>query len=143
MASLKEYQSLSAPPSVSSEQWQKYALKKMSSGYLLIISGTSNRARFYKGNGALEVCSFKIAQRLLRQGYLEEVGPHITGTIFQLSENHTAHVGLTQITQSKMGAVQVIEDDDFEDDVETVAYELEDALSDEALDNEDPNSANI
>ncbi len=150
MASLLEYQTISAPPSVSSEQWKKYAVSKMSSGYLLIISGSRNIARFYNGNGTLENCSFRIAKKLLQLGYLEEVGSHVTGTMYQLSVHHTAQVGLAQITKSQMGTVQVIDDDDLEDDDNDASgYEFEETLLDEVSlsDNEDDgddlNSTNI
>ncbi len=133
MASLKEYQSMSAPPSVSNEQWKKYALKKMSSGYFLIISGTRNFARFYKGHGALENCSYRTAKKLLQLGYLEEVGEHVMGTIYQLSATHRDQEALLQVSQSKMGVVQTFDD---EEDAETddLGYELDTTLSDDSED---------
>ncbi len=140
MASLKEYQSLSAPPSVSTEQWKKHALKKMSSGFLLIISDTRNLARFYKGNGALENCSYRTAMRLLRQGYLEEVGMHITGTLYQLSEFHRDRLALASITQSQMGAVLLVEEDDYDEESDTIGYDFDDGLSDESLSSDEANS---
>ena len=131
MSSLHGSQSQGAAPSVSSEQWRKYALSKMSSGYLLIISSTRNYARFYRGNGELENCSYRIARRLLLEGLLEEVGPHVKGTLYQLSESYRTHVGLAQIAESQMGVVQVIEEEDEEG--AAVGYELEDRLTDEAI----------
>ena len=123
---------MSAPPSVSNEQWKKYALKKMSSGYLLIISGTRNIARFYKGNGALENCTYRTAKKLLQLGYLEEVGEHVTGTMYQLSAAHRDQEALLQISQSKMGVVQTFDDEEEDEETDDLGYELDATLSDES-----------
>ena len=138
MASLNEYQSLSAAPSVSNEQWKKHALKKLSSGSLMIICTTRKFSRFYKVNGELENCSFPIARRLLREGYLEEIGTHITGTIYQLGEFAKDQVSLAKISQSKMGARPIFEDEDLEeDDTSDFAYdEADEALAEEIVESD-------
>ena len=140
MAPLNEYQTLGAAPSVSNEQWKKLALKKMTSGYLLIINTSRKFSRFYKGNGDLENCSFPIAKRLLKEGCLEEVGPHVTGTLYQLSETLRDQLALSKITQTQMGAVQVMDDDEeLESDVDEMEYDLDEELNDVSIDenNED------
>jgi|GEM_PF-1893925 len=135
MAPLNEYQTLGAAPSVSNEQWKKLALKKMTSGYLLIINKERKFSRFYKGNGDLENCSFPIAKRLLKEGYLEEVGPHITGTLYQLSEALRDQLALSKISQTQMGAIHVIEDDDdLESEVDDMEYNVDEELTEEPID---------
>ena len=133
MKSISEYQSISAPPSVSNEQWKKHALKKMASGYLLIIGDTRNIANFYKGNGELESCSYRTAIRLLREEYLEEAGAHITGTIYTLSDKYKNETVLSKITRTQLGALKKISntepDDEFED--------MSDDLSDDIFSTED------
>lgn len=79
-----DYQYQGAFPTVSKEQWVKHSIKKLSRGYMLIVSKTRNVANFYKGYGDFETCSFHTAKRLIREGYLEETGEHMLGTLYQL-----------------------------------------------------------
>ncbi len=139
MASLKEYQSMNAPPSVSNEQWKKYALKKMTSGYLLIISNTRSIARFYKGNGALENCSYRMAKRLLQLGFLEEVGTHLTGTMYQLSDAQRDQEALTKLRQSQMGVLQIL-DEEADDEDDDMGFDMDIALSEETTETEGEDS---
>ena len=132
MTSLTEYQTIAAYPTVSTDQWKKYAIKKMSAGYLLIISSTRNMAKFYKGEGVIEPCSYRTAKRLLRQGCIEPVGTHLTGTIYQLSESYKEEMALSMISKSQMGTVHVFEDDD-EVENDDAGFDIEEALTDEVL----------
>ena len=86
MSDSVNYQHVGAYPTVSSEKWKQHAIKKLSKGYLLIISNTRNYANFYRGHESFESCSFRIAKKLLREGLLEESDTHMLGTIYQLKE---------------------------------------------------------
>lgn len=80
------YQHIGAYPTVSAEKWKQHAIKKLSKGYLLIVSNTRNYANFYRGHENFESCSFRTARKLLREGLLVECGTHMLGTIYQLKD---------------------------------------------------------
>ena len=138
MPSLNEYQALGAAASVSNEQWKKHALNKLSSGYMLLVSRNRSLARFFKNENELENCPFKIAKRLVNQGYVEEFGENERGILYALSDSKKEEVALAKVVdvKNKEKVRDDFQDDEEEEDDDT-DLDLEDDYLDESLNTED------
>jgi hypothetical protein len=126
-----DYQYQGAFPTVSRDQWIKHTIKKLSKGYMLIVSKTRNVANFYKGYGDFETCSYHTAKRLIQEGYLEECGEHMLGTLYQLKaefkeENPAPRVAKERTAPEKREPLlSKKESYAFDDEVENEALEEE------------------
>ncbi len=132
-----DYQYQGAFPTVSKEQWVKHSIKKLSKGYMLIVSKTRNVANFYKGYGDFETCSFHTAKRLIREGYLEETGEHMLGTLYQLKAEYKEEVAAPKVEKRIPQLIKrdslFSKPDGFEDDdIDIADPDLEDEDTDAA-----------
>jgi hypothetical protein len=71
-----------AKPTVSREKWVQHARKKLTRGYVLIISPTRHNANFFKPGLGYEMCPYDTALRLVKEGIVAQVGNHHLGTVY-------------------------------------------------------------
>jgi hypothetical protein len=99
---------------------------------LLLISQTRNLARFYKSEYEIENCSYKIAKRLLQEGYVEEVGEHEKGLLYGLSDSKKDEVASFKIADKKNKDLKKVDfQDDEDEDDDDAEYDLEEDLGDD------------
>ena len=115
MGSPGDYQYQGAFPSVSKEQWVKHALKKLSKGYVLIISDERGVANFFRGAGDLEPCSMHTARRLVRQGFVQSSGKNDLGDLFEIKPEFREDPK-NKPAVAKPPTITRYDDDDLDDD---------------------------
>lgn len=137
MGSPGDYQYQGAFPSVSKEQWVKHAIKKLSKGYVLIISEERGVANFYKGTGDLEPCSLHTAHRLVRQGFVQPSGEHALGSLFEIKPEFREDPKMKPAV-SKPPVLKQFDEDDVVLEAEGDDAELDESLlSDIKIDDSD------
>lgn len=70
-------------PTVTKEKWLLHAESKLAQGYVLIVSGQRRSSNFYRAGTGYESCPYKVAQQLIRDGRVVEVGQHYFGPMYR------------------------------------------------------------
>ena len=135
MGSPGDYQYQGAFPSVSKEQWVKHAIKKLSKGYVLIISEERGVANFYKGTGDLEPCSLHTAHRLVKQGFVQPSGQHALGSLFEIKPEFREELKMKPVAPKPQVVKNFDDDDDLEADGDDADLD-ESLLSDIKIDDD-------
>lgn len=139
----------------SKERWAKHAISKLTKGYKLIISKTRRSANFHKPGSGFETCPHKTAMKLVHAGYLNEIGEHDLGIIYELKPEYVAKphgkkkskkppkpVKAAPVAANE--AVTNLDEDDTLDDEDLDIGDLEvDDLDDEDLDDDDPDTEDL
>lgn len=120
----------------SHERWAKHAIGKLSKGYNLIISKTRVSANFYMPGSGFATCPHKTAVKLVRAGYLQEIGEHDLGTIYALKPEYVNAADLkkkvSRSSKKDKPTLASSKDPDQDDDLLD-----DDALDDDMLEDDD------
>ncbi len=131
----------------SHERWAKHAIAKLSKGYNLIFSKTRVSANFYKPGSGFATCPHKTAVKLVRAGYLKEIGEHDLGILYELNPEYVISTGPKKKSAGPAkkdkaapvtkDAVDELDDELLDDDVLDEEDLDDEDLDDEALDDDD------
>lgn len=142
MAESKDAVRTVALSSDSKERWAKHAITKLSKGYKLVISKTRISANFFKEGSGYETCPHKTAVKLVKNGFLDEVGENEQGVVYTLKEEFVEKSSAKK-KKAKPAKEKVEEPDedldilDTEDLDDEIADELDDEIDDDEIDDEE------
>jgi len=118
-------------PTVSKEAWERYAINKMTQGYVIIIRDGRRSANFYKPGKGFEACSFKTAQKLLAEGCIVNAGRHELGTVYRLAPTAELIMPPPRIATIKDDDDDAVAIDDT--DIETQLDDLTEDIEDDEI----------
>jgi len=111
MSSSDRDDSSQTSPTVSREKWEIHALRKLSKGYVLIVSKERKNANFHSPTKGYEMCAFQIAKKLVAEGLVEQTREHHLGAVYELTD---------EVRESlKKHRKPMPKDEDDEDDLAT------------------------
>lgn len=71
-------------PSVSQDKWIQHALAKLARGYVLIVGTHRRTANFFLPNKGYEMCSYRVARQLIREGSVAKTRDHHLGEVYEI-----------------------------------------------------------
>lgn len=121
-------------PTVSREKWLVHAQRKLGRGYVLIVSNDRRNANFHHPEKGYEMCSYQVARELIKNELVVKTRDHHLGAVYELSEQGQTAASAAQKTR----LTDEEEDDDTEPaDVDLVLDEMDEAIEQEDLEDED------
>lgn len=72
MESDSEDRVVQTSPSVTKEKWFKHAVRKLASGYVIIVDPELKNANFFKPGKGFEMCAYSTAKEMIRAGIIGE-----------------------------------------------------------------------
>ncbi len=73
-------------PTVSKDKWVNHALAKLQRGYVLIVGTERKSANFHSKEKGYEMCAYKVARQLIKDGHVRKVRDHHLGDVYELVE---------------------------------------------------------